>query len=329
MSGDSAYSGVHFLAGYVYAMTDQALPRLTLGINTLFVAAGWMALAVTSSFAQAGAAATPATSATADAPYVATMTFDVASVRQNKDIDISAGFTITPGLFVPHTTAFHASNSMIENLISMAYGVWDYQIVNAPKWPYPTFFMIEAKSDSQADAKLAALTNKQQWAEQQHMVLALLEDRFKLKTHWETREGDAYNLVVAKGGPKMGAAGSIPPSAEEKKRFGDHPVPAFDQLGCDEHGCTYFAHGCSMGLLVSMLTVQFGRPVINKTGLTGNYDFVLKYKGRWDRERPADDMDPMPPMDRALQEELGLKVEPAKGPVKVLVIDHIEKPSEN
>jgi uncharacterized protein (TIGR03435 family) len=257
------------------------------------------------------------------------MTFDVASVRENKDIDISAGFTMTPGLFVPHTTTFHASNSMIENLISMAYGVWDYQIVNDPKWPYPTFFMIEAKSDSQADAKLAALTNKQQWAEQQHMVQALLEERFKLKTHWETREGDVYNLVVAKGGPKMGAAGSMPPSAEEKKRFGDYPIPALDQLGCDEHGCTYFAHSCSMGVLVSDLAVQFGRPVIDKTELTAKYDFVLKANGRSYRDRAPDDMDPTPPMDRALQEQLGLKVEPAKGPVKVLVIDHIEKPSEN
>jgi uncharacterized protein (TIGR03435 family) len=56
---------------------------------------------------------------------------------------------------------------------------------------------------------------------------------------------------------------------------------------------------------------------------------VLKYKGRWDSGRSADDMDPTPPMDRALQDEIGLKVEPAKGPTQVLVIDHIEKPSEN
>jgi uncharacterized protein (TIGR03435 family) len=56
---------------------------------------------------------------------------------------------------------------------------------------------------------------------------------------------------------------------------------------------------------------------------------MLKYQGRWDRDRNADDLDPTPPMDRALQEELGLKVETAKGPVKVLVIDHVEKPSEN
>ena len=78
-----------------------------------------------------------------------------------------------------------------------------------------------------------------------------------------------------------------------------------------------------------MLTAKFGRPVIDKTGLTDKYDFVMKYKGRWDRDRNADDLDPTPPMDRALQEELGLKVEAAKGLSKVLVIDHIEKPSEN
>jgi uncharacterized protein (TIGR03435 family) len=69
--------------------------------------------------------------------------------------------------------------------------------------------------------------------------------------------------------------------------------------------------------------------VVDKTELTGKYDFVVKYKDRWDRDRRADDMDPTPPLDRALQDELGLKLEPAKGPVKVLVIDHVEKPSEN
>ena len=67
---------------------------------------------------------------------------------------------------------------------------------------------------------------------------------------------------------------------------------------------------------VRILTAQFGRPVIDKTGLTGKYDFVLKYKGRWDRDRNADDMDPTPPMDRALQEQLGLKVEANEGASK-------------
>ena len=308
-------------------MIEATLPKLNFGVNALLVAAGLMALAVSSSQGQAGAAAAPVSPLPADAPYVPTMTFDVASVRENKDVDIHAGFTMS-GRFVPHTTTYRATNWPIGGLIGAAYGVMSYQIVGLPDWPWPTFFTIEAKSDSEADAKLAALTKEQQQAEQQHMLQALLEDRFKLKTHWETREGDTYNLVVSKGGPKLGAEGSMPPSADELKMFGDHPVPALHQKN-DGQGYDYIGHSCSMSQLVRMLTAQFGRPVIDNTGLTGKYDFVLKYKGRWDRDRDADDLDPTPPMDRALQEELGLKVEAAKGPGKVLVIDHVEKPSEN
>lgn len=262
----------------------------------------------------------------ADAPYVATMTFEVASVYENKDVDLR-GFSMS-GYFVPHTATFRVTNWPIENLISSAYGVDRYQIAGAPKWPWPTVFVIEAKGGSEADAKMAALTGDEQSAEQQHMLQALLEDRFRLKTHWETKEGEVYNLVVAKGGPKLGAEGSMPLSAGESKSFRDHPVPPLYQER-DGQGYDFTAHECSMSQLVRMLTSQFGRRVIDKTGLTGKYDFVLKYKGRWDRDRNADDLDPMPPMDRALQEELGLKVETARGPVKLLVIDHIDKPSEN
>jgi len=272
-------------------------------------------------------ATTPTSFLPANAPYVATMTFDVASVRENKNIDMKVGYTMG-GQFVPHTTTLRVMNWRIENLISYAYGVNLSQIVGAPKWPWPTVFVIEAKGDSEADAKMAALTKEQQSAEQQHMLQVLLEERFKLKMHWETKEGDVYNLVVAKGGPKLGAEGSMPPSAAELKIFGDRPVPALHQQN-DEQGYDFIAHGCSMGQLVEMLSGQFGRPVTDNTGLMGNHDFVLKYKGRWDRDRSADDLDPMPPMDRALQEQLGLKVETAKGPVTVLVVDHVDKPSEN
>ena len=308
-------------------MNGHALSRSKFCVNSLFVAAGWLALAVPFALGQAGAAAAAASSLPANAPYVATMTFDVASVRENKKIDMNVGYTMS-GQFVAHTTTYRAANFTIENLLGDAYGVMEYQIVNAPDWPWPTFFMVEAKGDSEADAKLAALTDKQQWAEQQHMLQAMLEDRFKLKAHWETREGDVYNLVVAKGGSKLGAAGSMPVSEEEKDQFGDRPVQPLLQR-CDGQGCVFIAHAYPMDEWIGMLAANFGRTVINKTELTGKYDFLLKYIGRWDRDRPADDMDPTPPMDRALQEQLGLKVEPAKGPVKVLVIDHIEKPSEN
>lgn len=255
------------------------------------------------------------------------MTFDVASVRENKNIDVKAGFTVS-GWFVLHTATFRVNNWTIENLLSAAYGLDQYQIAGAPKWPWPTVFVIEAKGDSEADTKMEALTGEQRRAERQHMLQALLEERFKLKTHWETKEGDVYNLVLAKGGPKLGAEGSLSLSPIEQKAYGDGPVPPLLQRN-DGQGYDFVAHGCTMASLIAILSPQFGRPVIDKTGLAGKYDFVVKYKGRWDQDRPADDPDPMPPLDRALQEQLGLKIESAKGPIRLLVIDHVEKPSEN
>lgn len=308
-------------------MSGCTLSKSGFHISAFFFAAGLMALAAPSSLGQTSAATTQTPAMPASASYVPTMTFDVASVRENKDLDPRVGITVS-GWFIPHTTTFRATNWRIDNLISNAYGIDESQIEGSPKWPWPTVFVIEAKGDGEENAKIAALTEEQQSAEQQHMLQALLEDRFNLKTHWETKEADIYHLVVAKGGPKLSAPGLMPLSSDELKNFGDHPVPPIYQKN-DGHGYDFIAHGCSMDQLVVILTSQFGRPVTDKTGLTGKYDFVLKYKGRWDQDRPADDMDPMPPMDRALTEQLGLKVEAAKGPKKVLVIDHIDKPSPN
>jgi len=243
-----------------------------------------MVVAATSCLGQTGAAAAPAQQLPASASYVPTMTFEVASVRPNKDADLRD--RITMGIQTePQTTTFRATNWRIEDLIGWAYDVDLHQIMGTPGWPWPTLFTITAKGDSDADAKLAALTRDQQWAEKQHMLQVLLADRFKLKAHWKTKGGGTYNLVLAKGGPKLGAQGSMPLSEEEKKNYGDRPIPALNQQKCDEHGCAYIAHGCSMSGLVSMLTSQFGRSVIDMTGLTGNYDFVLKYKGVRDEDR--------------------------------------------
>ena len=305
-------------------MAISPIPKLKRWFLRL-ITTGWIALALPALIGQSAATAT--SPSTKEAPYAPTMTFDVASVRENKNADIQAGITMS-GQFLPDTTMLRVINWRIDSLVSYAYGVDESQISGVPKWPSPTVFVIEAKGDSEADARMAKLTREQQRAEQQHMLQALLEDRFKLKTHWETKEGDIYNLVVAKGGPKLGSEGSLPPSADDKKLFGNRPIPPLRQVN-DGQGYDFIGYRCSLGQLVAILTSQFGRPVTDKTGLTGKYDFVLKYKGRWDRDRDADDPDPTPPMDRALQDELGLKVLPAKGATKVLIIDHVEKPSEN
>ena len=263
-------------------------------------------------------ASAPATSLSANSPYLPSRTFETASVRENKNIDMSAGFTMS-GHFVENTATYRAINWTIDSLISFAYGTDQYRIVGTPKWQWPTMFTIEAKGGREADTKMATLTGPQQQAEVQHMLQGLLADRFKLKVHWETKEGDVYNLVVAKGGPKLGKDASMTLTASESST----------NQKCDMRGCEFIVHGMSMKELANTLAAQFGRPVIDKTGLTGRYDFVFKYKSRWEMDRAADDEDQTPPLDRALQEKLGLKVEGAKGPVKVLVVDHVEKPSAN
>ena len=96
---------------------------------------------------------------------------------------------------------------------------------------------------------MAGLNSEQQHVERQHMLQALLEDRFKLKTHWETKEDDVYNLVVAKGQPKLSAEGSMQPSKDEVKILGSirYRRSIRKTMGRD----TTFWHGCSIGQLVS------------------------------------------------------------------------------
>jgi len=276
---------------------------------------GWLVIAASVVLAQPGV--------NANGAYVPTMTFEVASIRQSPPAD---SITVS-GSFSPHSSFFRATNLDVANLLSFAYDVRGDQIQGLPDWH--AMFNVQAKSDNAIDQRLAQLTKNQEKMEQQHMLQTLLVDRFKLKVHWETREGPTYDLVVAKKGPKMQLAKGGPPSAEEQKMWGDRPIPPLYQRGGSDVGFEFVAHGCSMSDLAETLAVQFGRPVVDRTGLKGKYDFTLPYQDTRLTDRSADDQNPTPPLDMAIQDQLGLKLEPAKGPIQLLVIDHIERPSEN
>lgn len=266
--------------------------------------------------------------ATSAAPeYAPTMTFDVASVRVSSQ-DPNQPHAVG-GSFQPNSASLHLENVQMYYMVTMAYGIHLYQVQGLPDWGW-TSFNIEAKSDSAADDRFAKLDKKSATLEQEHMLQMLLADRFKLKARWETREGDVFDLVVAKGGSKLLTAGTLPPTKTEREWMSDSNFkqrPLHQEN--DGKGYDFVGHSCPIGDLVQMFGGQFGRPVINKTGLTGNYDFVVRYRDRFDSDRQPDDNDPMLPLDSAIQNDLGLKVERAKGPIQVLVIDHIEKPAEN
>ena len=261
-----------------------------------------------------------------DEAYVPTMTFDVASVRESKP-DVAGGFFVGFGSSPQNSSHVRLTNNSLLNLVMWAYPVDSHQIEGIPSELAWAMFNVEAKTDIAIDERLAKLTKEQVRLEQAHMLQALLAERFKLKVHWETRNVETYDLVVAKAG-KLKSTGA-PPSAEELKIFGERPIPPLYQHGDSRRGFEYTAHGATTADIARMLTGQFGRPVADKTGLTGKYDFNLQTYQVRSSDRKDDETNPWPPLEVAIQDQLGLKLVPSNGSERKLIIDYVEKPSEN
>jgi uncharacterized protein (TIGR03435 family) len=169
--------------------------------------------------------------------------------------------------------------------------------------------------DEETTAAYKNLSRQQQQDARQAMMLALLADRFKLKYHKETRELPIYNLVIAKNGPKF---------KETPKDSNGHWNMKWGEISGDN---------IKINWIVSNVSGQTHRFVVDKTGLTGKYSFDLKWNPLEGEDVPQSVLDQysdfknQPGLVDAIQEQLGLKLESAKGPVDVYVIDHIEKPS--
>jgi uncharacterized protein (TIGR03435 family) len=180
--------------------------------------------------------------------------------------------------------------------------------------------------DAATTDALKKLSQDQRWPAQQQMLQSLLADRFQLTVHRETKELPIYTLVIAKGGPKLREAKPGDPGAGDMKG---------SQISGD-----LTAQAVPIATLVQSLTQMLGHPVSDKTELKGVYDFKLQFTPD-DRLQPPSGAPPnfrfpLPPADSnapslfdALQEQLGLKLESGKGPAEVMVIDHVERPSEN
>jgi uncharacterized protein (TIGR03435 family) len=170
------------------------------------------------------------------------------------------------------------------------------------------------------------------------MVRALLIDRFKLRYHIERREEDGYALRLARRDARFGPnlhASTVDCPARRAARSENRDVPPLPAgaLECgmrNAAGVINFG-GVPMSVFVEMLSNQTGRQVVDRTGLSGNYDVDLRFsvdsqrpRGSADRQPPAPD--DAPSIFTAVQEQLGLKLEPGRAPVDRLIIDHIERP---
>jgi uncharacterized protein (TIGR03435 family) len=235
--------------------------------------------------------------AQAQASPEAGASFDVASIKFHPGpINFSADPSIR-GRSVTGTA------STLFDLITNAYGVRYDQISGGPKWASSDAYDIAAKAEGEG-----TLTKD----EARRMMQTLLADRFQLRIHREAREVQAYALVVGKNGHKL------------KESSADAPGDNVVRTG--RAGMHMEATRGTMENLARQLAGTADRPVVNRTGLTGYYAFTFDWIPA--NRTPEPDSD-VPSMFTAIQEQLGLKLEPTRAPYQMLIIDHAEKPSEN
>jgi uncharacterized protein (TIGR03435 family) len=275
--------------------------------------------------------------ATVDQPAPPSMKFEVASIRPVK---MEPGQSLQQGGgFLPSNSShLRLTNWPVISILKEAFSLpMIYQVAGYDKLSsIPPLYDIQAVGDEASDKKLAELPKDQRRAEQNHMLQALLLDRFQLKFHWEDRLVPGYRLVIAKHGPKLLPAGSLPIDPATLRMRGDDGKMLAMHLSHDELGHRVFVgRGATIADLVRITSAFVNSPIQDETGLDGKYDFDLRIG-----DRPTESITPGGPNDQiqedpndqiidAVQEQLGLRLEAARTVQKVFVIDHVEAPSPN
>jgi len=254
--------------------------------------------------------------------------FEVVSIRPSKDLIGLFGKE-----FVETGVSLHPIST--QGLLQLAFGVDDDRILGTPAWTNwinTNQYDIEAKVGDTDESRWKTLPRD----EQRQALIPILEDRFKLRFHHETKDVPVLVLAVAKNGPKLKA---VPPGETNPNEQEGPNAPARAGKQTQENDVPKVP-GMSIPELISMLSEQFpGRTFVDKTGLAGKYYINLKWAPvgssllpSASTDHPSNSVaspDSGPSLFSALQEQLGLKLETQKVPLDVIVIDHIEKPTED
>ncbi len=270
--------------------------RQSAAISTFLLATGF-ALAVS---AHGQGTPSAANAATPNPPA-----YEIVSVKPAQSGCLGMSLSEPPGRFIARCVT-------VWGLLYNAYEVRSFQDYppGLPAWADKDKFDIEAKADDDTTAAMEKLSMQERGNMGREMLQSLLADRFKLRVHYESKVQPVYELVLAKSGFKL------------------KPLPADQKPGGMSGGPgMMIIHGMPIAAFAHFLsqTNLAGRIVVDKTGLSGNYEIDLK----WTPDDQQGTPDAGPTFFTALEEQLGLKLMPAKAPVDVLVVDHVERPSEN
>ena len=268
----------------------------------------------------------------------APLAFEVASVKSNKSGEMGARVQRQPG------GRFNAINMPLRDLIMFSYQVRPFQIEGAPDWIGPARYDIVARAESEFPLSPPGGPPPPDML----MLRTLLADRFKLVVHFETKELPIYTLSLARSDGRLGP--QLTPSTTDcaaiiKAAIGrggpPPPPPGSDgrmQCGMGLAPNRLMGGGFPISEFTNILSVLVQRTVVDRTGLTGNYDVLMTFQPE-QLPGPGGALGPPPPavtgdtnapsVFTAVQEQLGLKLEPARGPVRVLVIDRVEPPTED
>jgi bla regulator protein blaR1 len=264
------------------------------------------------------------------------VTFEAASVRRNISGESNTSMRRAPG------GRYNATNAPLALFITFAYQIQPFQVQGGPSWMRTDRFDIVAKlngdpawvpmGSGQPDPLMIAMRS-------------LLADRFKLAVHWETQELPIYALVLARTDGKLGpnihpaqvdcaAITAGVPAAAREGRIIDPNTADHVACGMRNNAGRFQFGGNPLSMFANGLANQVARTVVDRTGLTGNWDFEFTFTPERFRQIGSTGVDALPAVDpdgpslfTAIQEQLGLKLESTKGPVRVLVIDHIEQPT--
>jgi uncharacterized protein (TIGR03435 family) len=306
----------------VYIMTERIARKLDFGRKLLLSAAVFVALAVPIGFGVMNATQDRAQAQT-ETTGATTSKFDVSVKPSELSTPTFAGSEIHMVRMGYGPDGFKAANTSLLGIIQEAYGVQANQIAGAPDWVTTSAYDIEVKMEGSSDKETDPRLRQPEIRSQLQMILA---DRFKLALHHDTKVLPTYALEVGENGSQL-----------QPTKYADYPDTATGPDGKAIHRMMMMQQdggGSVMGIgaqktslaeFTKILSMQLGKKVVDKTGLTGQYDFNLHWS-RAAADTDASDNTAGPSLFTAIQEQLGLKLVPQQGPVDVLVVDHVEKP---